>query len=151
MKTVQFLTERKRQRFGAGPCDSDWGVIARRRRHLLRHSSTLRNVIGLSSAESEYYALTEGGCSRLGLQSFFADWNLKLQLSLHAKTVDKNPKEVKKPNTVKFAVDPEQVAGFKNCEDQEQVEECKIAMDAHYGLNSKSVENCEWTNSGTRI
>ena len=74
--------------------DSDWagdtitrrstsGVIARRGRHLLRHSSTVQNVIGLSSAESKYYALTKGGCSGLGLQSLFADWNLKLQLSLH--------------------------------------------------------------------
>ena len=74
--------------------DSDWagdtvtrrnatGVIVRRGQHLLRHSSTVQNVIGLSSAESEYYALTKGGCSRFGLQSLFADWNLKLQLSLH--------------------------------------------------------------------
>ena len=55
----------------------------RRGQHLLRHSSTVQNVIGLSSAESEYYALTKGGCSGLGLQSLFADWNLKLQLSLH--------------------------------------------------------------------
>ena len=73
--------------------DSDWdgdtvtrrstsGVIARRGRHLLRHSSTVQNVKGLSSAESEYYALTKGGCSGLGLRSLFADWNL-LQLSLH--------------------------------------------------------------------
>ena len=74
--------------------DSDWagdtvtrrstsGVIARRGRHLPRHSSTVQIVIGLSSAESEYYALTKGGWSGLGLQSWFADWNLKLQLSLH--------------------------------------------------------------------
>ena len=73
--------------------DSDWagdnvtrrsttGVIVRRGEHLLRHSSTVQNVIGLSSAESEYYALTKGGCSGLGLQSLFADCNLKLQLSL---------------------------------------------------------------------
>ena len=55
----------------------------RRGQHLLRHSSTVQNVIGLSSAESEYYALTKRGCSGLGLQSLFADWNLKLQLSLH--------------------------------------------------------------------
>ena len=41
-------------------------------------------MIGLSSAESEYYALTKGGCSGLGLQSLFADGNLELQLSLHA-------------------------------------------------------------------
>ena len=53
--------------------DSDWagdpamrrsrsGVIVRRGLHLLRHISTVQNVIGLSSAESEYYALTKGGC-----------------------------------------------------------------------------------------
>ena len=76
--------------------DSDWagdtrtrrstfGVIVRRGLHLLRHSST-ENVIGLSGAESEYYALTKGGCSGLGLQSLFADWNLKLQLSLHTES-----------------------------------------------------------------
>ena len=59
-------------------------MIVRRGRHLLRHSSTAQNVIGLNSAESEYYALTQkGGCSGLGLQSLFADWNLKLQLSLN--------------------------------------------------------------------
>ena len=50
---------------------------------LLRHSSTAQNVIGLSSAQSEYYALPKEGCSGLGLQRLFADWNLKLQLSLH--------------------------------------------------------------------
>ena len=43
----------------------------RRGRHLLRHSSTGQNVIVLSSAESEYYALTKRGCSGLGLQSLF--------------------------------------------------------------------------------
>ena len=62
---------------------STTGVIVRRGQQLLRHSSTVQNVIGLSSAESEYYALTKGGSSGLGLQSLFADWNLKLQLSLH--------------------------------------------------------------------
>ena len=62
---------------------SSTGVIVRRGQHLLRHSSTVQNVIGLSSAESEYYAFTKGGCSGLGLQSLFADWNLELQLSLY--------------------------------------------------------------------
>ena len=42
----------------------------RRGRHLLRHSSTGQNVIGLSSAESEYYT-QKRGCSGLGLQSLF--------------------------------------------------------------------------------
>ena len=32
----------------------------------------------------ECYALTKGGCSGLGFQSLFADWNQKLHLSLHA-------------------------------------------------------------------
>ena len=53
-----------------------WRIV-RRGRHLLRHSSTVQNVIGLSGAESEYYALTKGGCTRLGLQSLCADWNLE--------------------------------------------------------------------------
>ena len=53
---------------------------------MLRHSSTAQNVIGLSGAESEHYALTKGGCSGLGLQSLFADWNLKLRLSLHTES-----------------------------------------------------------------
>ena len=75
--------------------DSDWagdtvtrrstsGLTVRRGQHLLRHSLTVQNVIGLSSAKSEYCARTKAGCSGLGLQSSFADWNLKLQLSLHA-------------------------------------------------------------------
>ena len=57
--------------------DSDWagdtatrrsrsGVVVQRGLLLLRHSSTLQNVIGLSGAESEYHALTKGGCSGLG-------------------------------------------------------------------------------------
>ena len=36
---------------------STTGVIVRRGQHLLSHSSTVQNVIGLSSAESEYCAL----------------------------------------------------------------------------------------------
>ena len=40
-------------------------------------------MIGLSSAESEYYALTKGACTALGLQSHLADWNLPAELVLH--------------------------------------------------------------------
>ena len=40
-------------------------------------------VIGLGSAEIECFAITQGGCSGLGLQSLFADWNPKLQISRH--------------------------------------------------------------------
>ena len=93
-KAMQYRTQDPSEAHLEVHVDSDWagdtvrrrstsGVIARRGRHLLRHSATVQNVIGLSSAESEYYALTKGGCSGLGLQRLFADWNLKLQLSLH--------------------------------------------------------------------
>ena len=50
---------------------------------ILRRLRHLRRFLEFSSAESECYALTKGECSGLGLQSLFADWNLKLQLSLH--------------------------------------------------------------------
>ena len=93
-KAQQYPAQEKSKAHLEVHVDSDWagdtatrrsttGVIVRRGQHLLRHSSTVQNVIGLSSAESEYYALTKGGCSGLGLQSLFADWNLELQLSLH--------------------------------------------------------------------
>ena len=71
---------------GAGDtatCRSTSGVIARRGRHLIRHSSTVQNVMGLSSAECKYYAFTKGGCSGLGLQSLFADWNLAATFTAH--------------------------------------------------------------------
>ena len=63
--------------------DSYWAgeMVSRRstseviaRTWTFRHSSTVQNVIGLSSAEVRL---------SIGLQSLFADWNLKLQLSLH--------------------------------------------------------------------
>ena len=93
-KAQQYPAQEKSKTHLEVHVDSDWagdtasrrsttGVIVRRGQHLLRHSSTVQNVIGLSSAESEYYALTKIGCSGLGLQSLFADWNLELQLSLH--------------------------------------------------------------------
>ena len=74
--------------------DSDWagdpvsrrstsGVLLRRGKHLLRHSCKVQHVIGPSRAESEYYALTKGPCAGFGLQSLFADWILKLQITLH--------------------------------------------------------------------
>ena len=71
------------------PSEAHLGKCTWRHSHASKHvwdraeRSTFKNVIGLSSAENVYYALTEGGCSGQGLQSLFADWNLKLQLSLH--------------------------------------------------------------------
>ena len=100
-KALQYPTQEPSRAHLEVHVDSDWagdtmtrrstsGVIARRGRHLLRHSSTVQNVIRLSSAESGYYAFTKGGCSGLGLQSLFADWNLKLRLSLHTDSSSAN-------------------------------------------------------------
>ena len=94
------------------------------------------------------------------------------QTECHAKTVDKNLKEVKKLKTVKFAVDTmetndarmknklkdsricnaqEQVEGFKSCKDQERVEGCKIADGCILWIEfSKMVESGEWTTCGIR-
>ena len=94
-KTLQYTAQEPSKAHLEVHVDSDWagdavtrrstyGVIVRRGRHLLRHSSTAQHFNGLSGAESEYYAVTKGGCSGLGLQSLFADWTLKLQLSLNA-------------------------------------------------------------------
>ena len=45
-----------------------------------------QDVIGLSSAEREYYALTKGGCSGLGSAKLVCRPNLKLQLSLNTES-----------------------------------------------------------------
>ena len=88
-KAQQYPAQEKSKAHLEVHVDSDWagdtvtrrsttGVIVRRGQHVLRHSSTVQSVIALSGAESEYYALTKGGCSGLGLQSLFADsktWN----------------------------------------------------------------------------
>ena len=93
-KALQYTAQEPSRAHLEVHVDSDWAgdtatrrsrsaVIVRRGLDLLRHSSTVQNAIGLSGAESECYAFTKGGCSGLGLQSLFAYWNLKLQLTLH--------------------------------------------------------------------
>ena len=83
--TLRYPAQSPEEAVLAAHVDSDWagdpvtrrsttGVILRRGSHLLMHSSTVQAVIGLSSAESEYYALTKGACTALGLQSHLADW-----------------------------------------------------------------------------
>ena len=86
-KAQQYPAQEKSKAHLEVHVDSDWAGDTVTRRSttgvIVRRSSTVQNVIGLSSAESEYNALTKGGCSGLGLQNLFADWNLILQLSLH--------------------------------------------------------------------
>ena len=64
-KALQYTAEDPSEDHLEMHVDSDWagdtatrrntsGVISRRGPHLLRHRSTVQNVIGLISAESEY-------------------------------------------------------------------------------------------------
>ena len=83
-KALQYTAQEPSRAHMEVHVDSDWAgdpatrrsrsaVIVWRGLHLLRHSSTVQNVIGLSGAESEYHLLTKGGCSGLCLQTLFAD------------------------------------------------------------------------------
>ena len=74
--------------------DSDWagnvqnrkstsGMIIARGKHVLRHSSTLQGPRALSSAEAEFYAQTKGAAYALGLQSFYADWDVRVEIIMH--------------------------------------------------------------------
>jgi hypothetical protein len=75
--------------------DSDWGgelktrrsttrMAVMRGRHLLRHSSTLQQRIGLSSTDCEYYAMVQGACYGLGTQSYLMDWNIDVALQVYS-------------------------------------------------------------------
>ena len=75
--------------------DSDWagdpigrksttGMVLCRGLHCLRHSSTTQSVIGLSSAESEFYALCRGASSALGVRSFFRDLGVEVEITMHS-------------------------------------------------------------------
>ena len=63
---------------------STTGVTLVMGQHLLRHGSNLQSVIGLSSAESEYYAMTKGAALGLGLQAALEEWGLVTKLELHS-------------------------------------------------------------------
>ena len=73
--------------------DADWagdltsrrstsGMVLRRGRHLLRHMSTMQTCVALSTAESEFYALTRGASNAMGTQSHYGDLNLKVGITL---------------------------------------------------------------------
>ena len=71
--------------------DSDWagctesrksttGFVAMIGGHLVRHNSTLQTVVGLSSGESEYYALCRGAATGLGILSHLKDLGIEYGL-----------------------------------------------------------------------
>jgi hypothetical protein len=44
----------------------------------------LQQTVGLSSAESEYYAMVKGACYGLGTQSYLMDWDIKIGLEVYS-------------------------------------------------------------------
>ena len=50
------------------------GKVAFLGSHVVKHSSNFLQVIGLSSAENEYHAMSVGASTGLGLQSLLRHW-----------------------------------------------------------------------------
>ena len=44
--------------------------------HCVKHACNLLQVIGLSSGENEYYAISAGACTGLGIKGILEDWNI---------------------------------------------------------------------------
>ena len=44
--------------------------------HPVKTACNLLQVIGLSSGENEYYAISAGACTGLGIQGLLTDWNI---------------------------------------------------------------------------
>jgi len=57
-------------------------VIIRLGKHLLRFYSLTQSIIGISSGESEFYALTKGAAIIFGFQSMAIDWGLEMKCLL---------------------------------------------------------------------
>jgi hypothetical protein len=53
---------------------STTGMVSKLGKHTVKHSCNLQSTIGLSSGESEFYALVKGFATVLGMQSLLADW-----------------------------------------------------------------------------
>ena len=58
------------------------GQVAFLGEHAVKHLCKLLQVIGLSSGENEYYAISAGACTGLGLQSLLADWGIIVDLKV---------------------------------------------------------------------
>ena len=58
---------------------STTGMVSKLGLHTVKHSSNMQTTIGLSSGESEFYALVKGFATVLGMQSLLMDWGLRLE------------------------------------------------------------------------
>ena len=58
------------------------GQVAYLGEHAVKHLCNLLQVIGLSSGENEYYAISAGACTGLGLQSLLADWGIHVEVEV---------------------------------------------------------------------
>mmetsp|Transcript_61626 Transcript_61626/g.161902 ORF Transcript_61626/g.161902 Transcript_61626/m.161902 type:complete len:376 (-) Transcript_61626:351-1478(-) len=62
---------------------STTGYVAMFGQHVIKFGSNMQSVIGLSSAEAEYYGLTKGAAIGLGLKSLAEDWFLGVECKVH--------------------------------------------------------------------
>ncbi len=58
------------------------GEVIKLGQHAVKHNANMLSVVGLSSAENEYYGISRGAASGLGMQSMLADWGLELSVQV---------------------------------------------------------------------
>ncbi|CAK0886283.1 unnamed protein product [Prorocentrum cordatum] len=56
------------------------GQVAFVGKHVVKHMCNILQVIGLSSGENEYYAISAGVCTGLGIKGILEDWNVACEL-----------------------------------------------------------------------
>ncbi|CAK0867442.1 unnamed protein product, partial [Prorocentrum cordatum] len=56
------------------------GQVAFVDKHMVKHMCNILQVIGLSSGENEYYAISAGVCTGLGIKGILEDWNVACEL-----------------------------------------------------------------------
>ncbi|CAK0892634.1 unnamed protein product [Prorocentrum cordatum] len=58
------------------------GQVAFVGKHVVKHMCNILQVIGLSSGENEYYAISAGACTGLGIKGILEDWNVVCELKV---------------------------------------------------------------------
>eukprot|EP00959_Pyramimonas_sp_CCMP1952_P153054 3201655-Pyramimonas_sp.AAC.1 len=58
------------------------GQVAFVGKHVVKHMCNILQVIGLSSGENEYYAISAGACTGLGIKGILEHWNVVCELKV---------------------------------------------------------------------
>ena len=56
------------------------GMVQRFGSHTIKHTSNMQSALGLNVSECEFYAIVHGGAHGLGVQSYFRDWEMELEV-----------------------------------------------------------------------